>query len=121
MSTNSSLESLTPYSGITVTLPAATVKANLLTLLRAIDPHCPSTCRELNIQFDPLQDGASGALLIGDSQVKVTAAQRCGISILVGGSQHYGAGAESRQVYISNIWVVATAMDAMLVNCEIQN
>lgn len=110
-----------PYSGISVTLPLAATPYNLYELLKAIDPNCPPVCRELNIQFDPLQDNISGAMLVGDSDIAPSPAQRCGFTCLGGQSKTYGAGATLREVYMNNIWLLSTDMVNMLVNVEVQN
>lgn len=115
-----SVENQKALSGISVTLGVAGAVSNLYVLLKAIDPKCPPVCREANIQFDPIQAGANGYLLIGDSSVD-DSPQRCGVAIPVGNSYHYGAGAEVRQIYLNNIYLVATGMDGMVVNVDIQN
>lgn len=119
-------EQVKAYTGITITLTTHGVRYNLFELLQAIDPNVPSTCRELNIQYDPEQAGAADALFIGDSAVSGAGNlpdpdQRCAFSCQVGGSLHYGAGACTREVYITNIWLVSESVDGMLVNVEIQN
>jgi len=118
-----SVESVQAYTGVTITLTTHDTRYNLLTLLRLVSADVPPTCRELNIQFDPVQAGAAGSLLIGDGQCSDVAmgGQRCSLILLPGQSNHYGAGADVRQVYINNIFLVSDTMDGMLVNVEVQN
>lgn len=113
-------ETIKPLAGISVTLTTHAVPQNLYQLLEAIDPNCPPTCREADIQFDPIQDGAAGAVLMGDSSVTVTP-QRCGFAALPGQTMTLGGGATLREVYLNNIWLVATEQDACVCNVLVQN
>lgn len=112
-------ETVKPFTGITVTLTTHAVAYNLYSLLKAIDPLCPPVARECSIQFDGQQTGAAGQLFIGDESVS-SGTQRCGVSLSPGDSKTYGAGAQMFQVYLSNIWLLSTSLDACLVNIEVQ-
>lgn len=119
----SAIEQVIPYAGRCVTLPVHNTPYNLYTLLRAILPNCPPTCRELNIQFSAAQNGGDteGLLLIGDSQLDA-AAPIYGIELTPGQSNHYGAGASGvREVYLNSIYLCSTDMDDCQVNVEVQN
>lgn len=108
------------YSGITVTLAVDVTSYNLYELLKAIDPNCPPTCREANIQFDPTQAAAAGSLLIGDSDID-DSPQRCAFNCIPGQSFTFGAGATLREIYLNNIYLRASGMTGMIVNVMVQN
>jgi hypothetical protein len=55
------------YFGITVTLAAANTAYHLLGLLRAIEPDCPATAREVLIQSP--RTNAAAIIGIGDANI----------------------------------------------------
>jgi hypothetical protein len=98
------------YFGITITL-AANTTTNLLNALRAIEPDCPATAREVTLQNDVT---SPQALFIGDAKV-ASSPQRCGYELGLGDTKTYRS-SSVQDVPLGAIFLRSTGID--VVNVE---
>lgn len=95
------------YFGISVTLTPAVTGQNLLTLLQAVDPNVPATCRELTVQVQSV-----GPVDVGDASISST---RRGYELQVGDSKTYRSSAV-QDVPIGALYLFSAS--AAVVNVE---
>ncbi|MCE5309628.1 MAG: hypothetical protein LLG20_18495 [Acidobacteriales bacterium] len=103
-----------PFVGVTHTFADAN-RINLMALIRAIEPNCPGTGREVMIQVDPLSP--AGSVLVGDDHVTFAGAgvaQRCAYHLQKGDSRPYRRPAAQD---LNGIYLVASA--GIIVNIEV--
>jgi len=104
------------YLGLTVTLTLANTAYDLYALCVAVDPTCPTRCRELTIQS---RAGNTAVVAIGDKNISASR-QGCALEFgsggLTGASRTYRNTASN--VLLQDRWVFSTSAGQQL-NVEI--
>lgn len=115
---------LSPYDGITVTVPNDGANHQLLELLRAVNPRCANRAKYYTVQNDP--DNSNDSAVFGaaslDDQGSVNPAalssNNYGVKITKGSSETF-AGFKDEDFNIARVWVRTTGAGTVQLNVQV--
>lgn len=99
------------FISVTITLPDS-VAHRVYDLMKAIDPNCPGSARELLIQFDPINPPANAYVLFGDSNVSLSP-QRAMVNLLPADSFPLREGLMSA-IPFQNLFVISSVVGSVI-------
>lgn len=116
--------SLSPYDGITVTVPNDSANHQLFSLLKAVNPRVANRAKYYTVQNDP--DNSSDSALFGaaslDDQGAANPAALSSVNYgvkLIKGSSETFQGVKDEDFNIARVWVRTTGAGAVQLNVQV--